>query len=42
MARRRFGCYVAARKGFCGEDLDVEINFAQSGPAVAQHPTAAR
>src|SRR3984893_16882558 len=32
--------YVAARKGFfAGEDLDVEINFAQSGPAVAQQLT---
>src|SRR5580693_4145285 len=33
--------YVAAGKGFfAGEDLDVEINFAQSGPAVAQQLTA--
>src|ERR1700676_179076 len=32
--------YVAARKGFfASEDLDVEINFAQSGPAVAQQLT---
>jgi NitT/TauT family transport system substrate-binding protein len=32
--------YVAARKGFfAGENLDVEINFAQSGPAVAQQLT---
>jgi ABC-type nitrate/sulfonate/bicarbonate transport system substrate-binding protein len=33
--------YVAARKGlFAAQDLDVEINFAQSGPAVAQQLTA--
>jgi ABC-type nitrate/sulfonate/bicarbonate transport system substrate-binding protein len=32
--------YVAARKGFFeAENLDVEINFAQSGPAVAQQLT---
>jgi ABC-type nitrate/sulfonate/bicarbonate transport system substrate-binding protein len=32
--------YVAARKDFfAAEDLDVEINFAQSGPAVAQQLT---
>jgi ABC-type nitrate/sulfonate/bicarbonate transport system substrate-binding protein len=32
--------YVAARKGFfAAEDLDVEINFAQSAPAVAQQLT---
>jgi len=32
--------YVAAKKGiFAAEDLDVEINFAQSGPAVAQQLT---
>jgi NitT/TauT family transport system substrate-binding protein len=33
--------YVADRKGlFAAQDLDVEINFAQSGPAVAQQLTA--
>jgi ABC-type nitrate/sulfonate/bicarbonate transport system substrate-binding protein len=32
--------YVAARKGlFAAQNLDVEINFAQSGPAVAQQLT---
>ena len=32
--------YVAAQKGFfAGEDLDVEINFAQSGAAVTQQLT---
>ena len=32
--------YVGAKKGiFAAEDLDVEINFAQSGPAVAQQLT---
>jgi len=32
--------YVAAQKGFfAAENLDVEINFAQSGPAVAQQLT---
>jgi ABC-type nitrate/sulfonate/bicarbonate transport system substrate-binding protein len=32
--------YVATQKGFfAAEDLDVEINFAQSGPAVAQQLT---
>jgi NitT/TauT family transport system substrate-binding protein len=33
--------YIAAHKGFfAGEDLDVEINFAQSGAAVTQQLTA--
>ena len=32
--------YIAAQKGFfAGEDLDVEINFAQSGAAVTQQLT---
>src|ERR1700689_5261037 len=32
--------YIAAQKGFfASEDLDVEINFAQSGAAVAQQLT---
>ena len=35
--------YIAAHKGFfAAEDIDVEINFAQSGAAVTQQLTGAR